>query len=374
MAPVSVRILHPEPGTGAGPLTRRLADARSRVAERHRRGFLAAGAADVAIESGPPDDRSFGDRLRRLVERTGTPGGLIVLGSGAIPLATAADRRAFVAVAASDDRPPSPTTDIRPMSSRSRCRVTARDPRPARRQRPAALARGGRRLSRGRPAATLAAVVRPRRSARPGAARSVCSRAGRRGRPTGHGGGGPPRGRPCDRGRPPRGAAGRRSDLGRDAGLARAPCRGAGPGLGRGTRAPGIVAPRSDRRHPRRGPRPRRPRPPGRAPVSLLGLALDRDGPGSLGEQLARFADAAIIDSRVLLAHRLGGDEAHWPSAEDRFASDLLLADAVADPWLRELTASAVAAPIPILLGGHTLVGPGVRLVVDGPPRGARWT
>jgi hypothetical protein len=88
---------------------------------------------------------------------------------------------------------------------------------------------------------------------------------------------------------------------------------------------------------------------------------------------LARFADAAIIDSRVLLAHRLGGDEAGWPSAEDRFASDLLRADEVADPWLRELTASAVAAPIPILLGGHTLVGPGVRLVVDGPPRGARW-
>ncbi len=104
MAPVAVRILHPEPGTGAGPLTRRLADARSRVAEHHRRGFLAAGAADVEIVSGPPDDRSFGDRLRRLVERDGAPGGLVVLGSGAIPLATTADRRAFVAVAASDDR------------------------------------------------------------------------------------------------------------------------------------------------------------------------------------------------------------------------------------------------------------------------------
>ena len=77
---------------------------------------------------------------------------------------------------------------------------------------------------------------------------------------------------------------------------------------------------------------------------------------------------------RVLLAHRLGADESSWPPAEDRFASDLLLADRIADPWLRELTVSAVAARIPILLGGHTLVGPGVRLVVDGPPRGARWT
>jgi hypothetical protein len=70
----------------------------------------------------------------------------------------------------------------------------------------------------------------------------------------------------------------------------------------------------------------------------------------------------------------VGAAAAGWPSAEDRFASDLLRADDVKNPWLRELTASAVAAPIPILLGGHTLVGPGVRLVVERPPRGRRWT
>lgn len=110
-----------------------------------------------------------------------------------------------------------------------------------------------------------------------------------------------------------------------------------------------------------------------RPPASVLGALLERDGPGSLGRHLARFADAAIVDSRVLLAHRLGAEEATWPIAEDRFASDLLLADRIADPWLRELTTSAVAAPIPVLLGGHTLVGPGARLVVGGPSRGARW-
>jgi hypothetical protein len=113
---------------------------------------------------------------------------------------------------------------------------------------------------------------------------------------------------------------------------------------------------------------------PVRPPASLLGTLLDRDGPGSLGDHLARFADAAIVDTRVLLAHRLDAEEAGWPAAEDRFASDLLLADRIADPWLRELTASAAAARIPVLLGGHTLVGPGVRLVVDGPPAGSRWT
>ena len=52
--------------------------------------------------------------------------------------------------------------------------------------------------------------------------------------------------------------------------------------------------------------------------------------------------------------------------AEDRFASDLLLPDRIVDPWLRDLTRSALEAPIPVLLGGHTLVGPGVRLVVRG--------
>jgi hypothetical protein len=101
-----------------------------------------------------------------------------------------------------------------------------------------------------------------------------------------------------------------------------------------------------------------------RPPSSLLGALLDRDGPGALGEVLARLGDAAIVDTRVLLAHRLGPDEAVWPEPEDRFASDLLLPERVRDPWLRQLTAAATGAPIPILLGGHSLVGPGVRLLI----------
>jgi len=80
-----------------------------------------------------------------------------------------------------------------------------------------------------------------------------------------------------------------------------------------------------------------------------------------LGAILGELADGAIVDTRVLLADRLGADEAGWPAAEDRFAADLLRADAVADPWLRALTAAAAAAPIPVLPGSHTLVGPGIR-------------
>ena len=102
----------------------------------------------------------------------------------------------------------------------------------------------------------------------------------------------------------------------------------------------------------------------------MLGALLDRDGPESFGDHLARLGDAAIVDTRVLLAHRLGANETLWPDAEDRFASDLLLPDRIADPWLHALTASAVAAPIPILLGGHTLVGPGPRLIMGAD----RWT
>ncbi len=103
-----------------------------------------------------------------------------------------------------------------------------------------------------------------------------------------------------------------------------------------------------------------------RAPRSVLGMVLERDGPEALGARLAELGDGAIVDSRVLMADRLGADEARWPPAESRFASDLLDPASVRDPWLSALTAAAVAAPIPVLLGGHTLVGPGIRLVRQG--------
>jgi hypothetical protein len=101
----------------------------------------------------------------------------------------------------------------------------------------------------------------------------------------------------------------------------------------------------------------------GRPPRSVVGMLLDERGPDALGAVVAELSDGAVIDTRVLLAHRLGADERRWPAAEDRFASDLGVPDRIADPWLRALTASAVAAPVPILLGGHSLVGPGLRLL-----------
>jgi hypothetical protein len=120
-----------------------------------------------------------------------------------------------------------------------------------------------------------------------------------------------------------------------------------------------------------------------RPPRSALGELLDRDGPEALAAIVARLADAAVIATRVLMAHRYGAEESKWPAAEDRFASDLLLAESIADPWLRALTSSAVTLPgaatpratpssAPILLGGHTLVNGGLRLLAQRARGGTR--
>jgi hypothetical protein len=108
--------------------------------------------------------------------------------------------------------------------------------------------------------------------------------------------------------------------------------------------------------------------PPPRPPRSVLGLLLDREGADALGRVVAELGDAAVIDSRVLLAHHLGPDEDGWPVPEDRFASDLLLPDRIADPWLRALTSAARDAPTPVVLGGHTLIGPGLPLALGARP------
>ena len=123
------------------------------------------------------------------------------------------------------------------------------------------------------------------------------------------------------------------------------------------------------------------------ASIEDLGAEASRQhrdfGAGSLivCDRLVRIYIAAGIEVQalqgldLLVAEGRLGVALDEPVEDARTALELAVAEAsAADPWLRELTASAVAAPIPILLGGHTLVGPGVRLVVSGPPRGARWT
>lgn len=108
---------------------------------------------------------------------------------------------------------------------------------------------------------------------------------------------------------------------------------------------------------------------PRRPPRATLGRLIEERGHASLESIVAELADGAILDTRVLMADRLGADEDAWPRPEDRFASDLLRADIVDDPWLQAITDAAAEARIPIALGAHTLVGPGIPLLLRGARR-----
>lgn len=344
MTEVDVAVLHQEPGDDAGPLTRATAVAQLDAAERHVRRFLEAGATRARIHAGPPDRRTFGARLRELVADLGD-GGLVVLGSGAVALATASDRRELVVTAAGDrpraltnnrysadviavarardalaNLPDLPTDNALPRWLEEHAGVPVDDRRGRTRlgidvDGPLDLILLGGRWRDMVPAAEGARV-----RAIIDAVRSV--------------------------------VADPASELVVTGRVSAANLGWLETHTASRTRA--LIEERGFRTR-RTGQRPA---------ASVLGELLERDGPGSLGDHLQRLGDAAVVDTRVLLAHRSGPDETDWPDAEDRFASDLLLPARVADPWLRELTASAVAARIPILLGGHTLVGPGLRLAL----------
>lgn len=374
-----VLILHAAAPEDAGPLVRALSEARHSLAIRQRDAFLAAGADVAEVVAGPPDGLSFGERLAaEMRAQTGgaglaaahggatargavATGGLIVLGSGSIPLARAADLRRFMEVAAGPgghalannrysadvvaisraadlaELPPLPADNALPRWLEERAGVAVTDLRSQWRlgvdiDTPLDLLL----LGLGGPLAwpaTTAPLIGERLAALSDVLRN------------------------------------RRAELlvaGRvsattlrwlESGVA---CRVRALVEERGLRAASRLA----QSGATTGSRP---------PRSVLGELLDRDGPESLARTVARLADAAVMDTRVLLAHRLGADEAGarppaatppaaWPVPEDRFASDLLLPATIADPWLRALTESAIASDLPILLGGHTAVNGGLRL------------
>lgn len=351
MQPVAVRILHPAADPAAGPLAAALADARARNAGRLAGLFAATGATDVEVVGGAPDGVAFGPRLRALASGIEDGTGLVVLGSGSIPLATRRDAADFLNAAGSGERralannrysadvlaigrpatlaelPDLPGDNALPrwleevagfavddLRSRWRLSVDLDSPLDVLLVDPEAT-----------PAGAEAFVVRDAMTA----LRAL--------------------------------ASDRRAELVVAGRTSAATLRWLERSTRSRTRA--LVEERGLRASARaavgdRAAELRRP------PRSILGLALDDRGPEALGSVLAELGDGAIVDSRVLLAHQLGADEATWPAAEDRFASDLLLPDRIADPWLRAISQAAVDAPIPILLGGHSLVGPGIRLLL----------
>ena len=353
--PVTFLILAPTPAPGAGALELLLDQARMAIAGWHREGLEAMGLTEAVVERGARDDAPFGAHLLRLIGRI-RPRGLILMGGGAMPLATNRDRREFldaaagthgalannawsgdvVAVASATevlgDLPPDlPNDNALPRWLKEVAGVPVRDLRARRRlavdiDSPLdvlllAGVRGTRSLPG--PAGAEAAPVVDRLAALRALARDPTAELLVAGRISA-----------TDLRWLETGTRSRTRALAEERGM-----RTAALGATQG--------------HPNRRP-----------PRSVLGTLLDRDGPEALGHLVAGFSDGALVDSRVLVAQRFGPDERAWPHPEDRYASDLLLPDRVRDPWLRALTASALAAPVPVLLGGHTLVGPGARLAL----------
>jgi len=93
---------------------------------------------------------------------------------------------------------------------------------------------------------------------------------------------------------------------------------------------------------------------------TLLATLLQEVGPTRFFAIMARLGDAFVFDTRPLFAHLVP----HLSTA-DRFASDLLRPDLIADPLVREFTAAARDAPLPVLLGGHALVTGGLWLLAS---------
>jgi len=88
---------------------------------------------------------------------------------------------------------------------------------------------------------------------------------------------------------------------------------------------------------------------------SLVAFFLESAGPLRFFQAMAELGDAAIIDTRVILAHfRIQASRA------DRFLSDLGCWREISEPFLRDFTQAAVEASIPVLLGGHSLVSGGL--------------
>ena len=93
---------------------------------------------------------------------------------------------------------------------------------------------------------------------------------------------------------------------------------------------------------------------------SLLGYYLQERGPKRFFDVLAEMGQAALIDTRVLF-HHLHLDL----SAPDRFYSDMMRPELMQNAYAREFTQAAMEAPIPVVMGGHTLVAGGLWALID---------
>lgn len=92
----------------------------------------------------------------------------------------------------------------------------------------------------------------------------------------------------------------------------------------------------------------------------LVGRLIQELGYQGFFEFLSQIVQGAVLDTRVIFEHF------KWElSSADRFASDLGKTQLIEHTSLREFTQAALDAPIPILLGGHSLVAGGLWALVD---------
>jgi hypothetical protein len=94
---------------------------------------------------------------------------------------------------------------------------------------------------------------------------------------------------------------------------------------------------------------------------SLLGMHVQSVGVERFfREVIPQLGQAVFLDDRVLWAHYQT-----WPVASDRFNSDLFRPRAISDPFVRRFTEAAISCPVPVVLGGHSLVSGGLRVLVE---------
>ena len=93
---------------------------------------------------------------------------------------------------------------------------------------------------------------------------------------------------------------------------------------------------------------------------SLLAQHVSQVGVFKFFESLSSLSDAALIDSRVMLAA-----QGLWPDNSSRFNADLFRWEQVEDQFLRDLSQAASEASIPVLLGGQSVVSGGLMALVE---------